>query len=223
MFFPGSWWHNLYFQSGLRFVLWIHITNGVINIPPSMLLQSPSLAYPQFPASPFPCIHFTATPWFQGGNENWSKWVIVFRILLVIDWPKGGHTREANVIQEEFYQGETSLSEQNDKALKEEKLFLIFSSSCLGLGCIEQHLSPWGKKPTELQGCQHWHFEPLNQLQQPSSHRDLSSCESSGPICLNYPELGTLLASHWYQQPKELLTVMPTPQNEHKWTHDPLH
>lgn len=64
----------------------------------------------------------------------------MFRILLAIDWPKGGHAREAYVIQEEFYQGETSPSEQNDKASKEENLFLLFSSSCLGLGCIEQHL-----------------------------------------------------------------------------------
>lgn len=64
----------------------------------------------------------------------------MFRILLVIDWPKGEHAREANVIQEEFCQEETFLSEHNDRASKEENLPLLFSSSCPGLGCIEQHL-----------------------------------------------------------------------------------
>lgn len=61
----------------------------------------------------------------------------MFTILLVIDWPKGGHAREANVIEQGFYYGEAYVPKQNDKVSKKENPVLLSPTSCHGLGCLE--------------------------------------------------------------------------------------
>lgn len=77
----------------------------------------------------------------------------MFTILLVIDWLKGGHAREAKV----RYSTREKLPFLNKMTKpRKKKTFSHFSLlTAVGLDALNSICDHEGKKPRELWGCQH--------------------------------------------------------------------